>query len=493
MNIILQRFANREYRLTHQDVIGGKPNRGDKHTEKQAEKFAIAVRDTYVLQQELQQGESASISDGRLERRSFGEVDARLGLRALDIINEFHLVQKVVQKGGWGYLSKPTQFTRNARHRLLEAGAIVDKFCGLNAYEITCTLPGSTSDSMRLLAENTGWIMNELTRVIRKAKCKYWFYVWELQKRGALHLHLLVASPEKNMESLAETLQSRWWVLLKSISAKEGRDAFARRTGGTWSKSPFRWQSHIAPIRKSVAAYFSKYAGKGSSTSSKSSTHNRAFCPSRWWGCSTEIKAQIKAHRQKYILNTSTATSHRIKEYLESWLRDPGLLKSYQYEFQLGKTTLGRDIGGGKVQINYYTDDAFARLQSWESIMWDAVLAIAHEAGEYDYPTQTWTNADMACRHVLYADMDKRRHDTSNADMSKHTPPPPPLSQQSSSRRKLSKSRGTQAKPTLDLRACLVQFLTGGGGGDPTRILDNKPHQPLLERVTEYIQGELFC
>lgn len=483
--IILQRFANREYRLTEQSVFGGRKKGGDKYAEKQNERFAQAAHDTYVLQQSLQQGELASITDGRVERSAFGEVAARQALRALDIINEFHLVQKVVQKGGWGVLSKPTSFTKNARHRLLEAGAIVDNLCGLNAYEVTCTLPGSTNDSMRLLAENTGWIMNELTREIRRAKCKYWFYVWELQKRGALHLHLLIASPEGDMQPLAMRLQSRWWELLKSISSREARDAFARKTGGTWKNSPFRWQSHIAPIQKSVAAYFSKYAGKGQSRSSKMGGWNRPFCPSRWWGCSTEIKTEIKKSRQKYVLNASNATSREIMAYLHTMLNDVDMIRRYDYSFDLGKTANGTALGCGDVCIRYYNDAGFVRMQTWEKIIWDGALAIAHDAGEYDYPTQTWSYADMACPTLYDADMELRRHRLTDADMKTRIPPQPPLSQPPLNIRKLRMARGTQPEATLAIRARMVQFLAGGGGESPPVLVD-------CDRATEYIQGELF-
>lgn len=483
--IIVQRYANREYRLTCQSVIGGKKKGGDKYAEVQAERYAKAVHSTYVLGKNLDEGLTADYSDGSSRLSAFGEVEARQALRALDIINEFQTSKKSTVKGGWGHLSRPTKFTRNARHRLLEAGAIVDQFCGLNAYEITCTLPGSTVESMRLLAENTGWIMNELTQIMRRAKCKYWFYVWELQKRGALHLHLLVADPEKNLSSLAKRLESRWWELLKSISSRTGQDAFARKTGGTWQNSPMRWQSHIAPIQKSVAAYFSKYAGKGSCNSSPDFKSPRVFCPSRWWGCSKEIKEQIKIQRQKFTLNVSTSTANKISEFLQTWLNTKERLTAYQYDFQLGNTIHGTPLGQGKVWVNYYTDAGFAQLQSYETIMWDAVLAIACEAGEYDYPTQTWTDADMACRHPLDADMEQRRHAISALGMQTCTLSPSPHSQPSPVSRKLSNARGTQAEPTLALRARLIQFLAGGDGGDSSKSADDI--QP-----PEYIQGELF-
>lgn len=135
--------------------------------------------------------------------------------------------------------------------------------------------------------------------------------------------------------------------------------------------------------------------------------------------------------------------------------------------------------------MNYYTDEAFARMQTWESTLWSGVLEIAKENGDYESPTEGWTNADMECKHPLDADMEKRRHHLSNADMQTRRLPPSPHSQPSSLASKLSNARGTQAEPTLVLRALALQFLAGGDGGTTTREVDDEP-------PPEYIQGTLF-
>lgn len=492
--ILLQRFANREYRLAHQNISVRKPSGKDKYKEVQNERYANAVNDSYVLSQELKQGESASISNGHLRRSQFGEVDARLGIRALDIIDEFQTKLEPAKKGGWGHLSKPTTFGRNARHRLLEAGAIVDKVCGLNAWEITCTLPGGTTGAIRTLAENTGWLMNELTQIIRRAKCKYWFYVWEFQKRGALHLHLLIADPEKNLQSLAQKLESRWWQTLEFLSKKNQVDLFARRHGGSWKGVPSRWQSHIAPIQKSVAAYFSKYASKGLKPSSATSYQKKLFSPSRWWGCSTEIKAQIKIHRQKWKLEVSPSTAKKIEIYLQSWLNDPGRIKAYSYEFQLGKTANGTELGGGEVWINYYNDAAFARMQSWEKIAWDGALAIAHSVGEYEYPTDSWSNEDKACPTPLADGIAKYKNNLRDVEVSTVIPHLPPLTRHLSLASKLSKSRVSSSVASLDLRALAVQYLAGGAGESSPEDLNYQPCQlelGLTNLLTPYYHSNV--
>lgn len=483
--IILQRFANREYRLTHQSIYDRKKTGKDKYAEKMNERYARAVHDTYVLSQELQQGEAASISDGKLRRHLFGEVDARLGLRALDIINEFQPIAGNRTKGGQGALSRPTSFTRNARHRLLEAGAIVDKDCGRDAWEITLTVPGSGREVMEAVAAHSGWLINRLLRDVRKEKCLYWFYVWEWQSRGMLHLHLLVAGLGRSTKSVAHSVEYNWWELLLELSEKLGIDLFRKNKRTTWKYRSHKWQSHTAPIQKSVAAYFSKYAGKGSSSKPAGFSPKAPPCPSRWWGSSSHLKKRIQESRAKYSVTVRNSTAREIKEYLERWLEDRGRIKRYHYEFDLGTSLNGTPLGGGEVQINYYTDEAFARMQTWESTLWSGALEIAQESGDYDPPREGWTNADMECKHALDADMEKRRHHLSNADMQTRRPPSPPHSQPSPLASKLRNARGTQPEATLALRALAVQFLAGGGEGANTREVDS-------DADMEPIQLDLF-
>lgn len=483
--IILQRFANREYRLTHQNVFGGQRNRGDKYAEKQAEKYAIAVRDTYVLQQELQQGEAALISDWGLERRSFGEVDARSGLHALDIINEFQTSKCDRKKGGWGCLSKPTKFTKNARHKLLEAGAVVDAKCGLNAWEVTCTIAGSGRKIFAIVAAHTGWIMNELTQILRRSKCEYWFYVWEYQKRGALHLHLLIADNTRCLLDLAKRVESRWWELQKLLSVRTEVDLFQKNHQITWKDKPDKWQSHVAPIKKSVAAYFSKYAGKGSGITSKFKGFETAFTPSRWWGSSKAVKKLSMEMRARWKYEISPSCAKEVRLFLKTFLESHPRVKNYGYEFQLGQTANGTELGAGEVWISYYDDLNFKRMQTWEEYYLLGVDDILRRHGYADMDTQTWTNADFACKHPLDADMEKRRHDAGSQNIKSRTSSPSPPNQQSSISRKLSKSRGTQAEPTLELRARLVQFLAGGGGEVFSSTLDDTP-------LPKYYQGNLF-
>jgi hypothetical protein len=480
--IILQRFANREYRLTQQDIFAGGKKAGDKYAEKQAEKYAIAVRDTYVLQQEIQQGEAASISEGRLERRNFGEVDARLGIRALDIIDEFQQIAATKKnKGGWGFQPNPTKFTRNARHRLLEAGAVIDKEFGLNCYEVTVTLPGSGHRAYRTLANWSGWLINRLLReVSRNTQTSHWFYVWELQKRGALHLHFAIAARDiSDAKRVAEKLEFDWFELLLELEEKTDVELFRRDPRTTWRNRPEKWQSHVAPITKSCAAYFSKYAGKSAFSQS---ANDKRYCPSRWWGSSSAVKKSIESERRKWKFEASASCAREIKSILQDFLLEKQPIKTYSYDFNLGQTKNGTNLGGGEVWIKYYETEDFKKLHFLEEYYLFKVQEILRRHGYADMDTQTWKDADMACLHPYDADIEKRRHHLSNADMQTYRPSLTPSYPANSLSRKLSKSRGTQPKATLELRVRLIQFLSGGG----------EALAPVAT-PTEYWQGELFC
>lgn len=478
MEIVLQRFANREYRITQQSIVARPKSGGDKYAERQSEKYAQAVASVYEISQNLKEGLMSTGGDNPSGFRALGEWDIRRGIRSLDIIDEFHLTKRSLKKGGWGHLAKPTSFTRNARHRLLEAGAVVDKLCGLNAWEVTCTIPGSTDDAFRVVAENTGWIMNEITREIRKSKCQLWFYVWELQKRGALHLHLLIADPSRDLSSLAETVRQRWWALLQSLCIRTGTDIFAKSRRITWKHTPSAWQSHVAPIQKSVAAYFSKYAGKTASPISKVKGFRKVYTPSRWWGSSKMVKEEIKKERRKYRLEVSASVGEVILKELQSFLDMPGKLKTYKYRFDLGKSKNGTNLGGGDVCINYYDTQTFKRMQTWEKEVWEYVCMMAN--------ADMMTDADMG---ELLIEDNTQTLQMYYAHEKTATPPHPPHSQPSSTVSSDALQGVLRRQPTLAIRATLLQYLAGGDGGTALNCQD--PQSPSVKCATEYIQGEL--
>lgn len=374
-SIILQRFANREIRIGCQSLTSPAKKLGDKAEQEKASHYANQVLEEYVLSSGERSGWEEHITrDGATTAIPFRAESAK---RLLDIRCEFQQRTKVSRnKGGWGFKPKPTTFNKNARHRILEGGAVLDKMCGKNVVEVTLTLPGSTDEAMESLSKYSGWIMNRLTQIVRRSDAiTGWFYVWEFQDRGALHLHFAIgASTLAEAMRLAKEIECKWFKLLLEIKDKNDVDLFERRYGGTWRNKPQKWQSHVQPVYKSVAAYFSKYCGKQSFDGPKAV--NR-FCPARWWGSSSSVKRGIEDARYRISIEVSLPNVPKAITFLRDVLSSFEPIKRYRYEFDLGQSANGTILGGGEREIFYFDDERFSSLSE-----------IVSSLGEYCM--QTW-------------------------------------------------------------------------------------------------------
>ncbi len=243
-------------------------------------------------------------------------------LALLDIIKKSQQQEK--RRCSWGEVQTIKRFTRNAKQKILEAGAVIDKHVGsTNAYEVTLTIPGSGFDVYDVVSRYSGYMVNRMTQIIRRAEAKgvevYWFFVWEHQKRGALHMHwcLAVKGNRKIANLLGLEIRSKWFELLEELSVKTGIDLFKKRGfSGTWRHSPEKWQARVTRVRKSVAAYFSKYCSKNVGTSGYNQARRQSkarlsdwhppkiykhgvisLCPSRYWGSASRVKRLCAYYR----------------------------------------------------------------------------------------------------------------------------------------------------------------------------------------------------
>jgi hypothetical protein len=376
--ILLQKFANREIRIGCQSIAIAKKKMGDRRKDLVESQFAQKILDLEVSAANLRDGwELGTDRKGCAIAIPYTlEKHDRCKSR-LDIISEFqHRSLKVKNKGGWGFSPKPTTFGKNARHRLLEAGAIMDGLYGKNVCEVTCTIPGSTRESFRTVSQYSGWIMNRLTQIVRRSKHDpAWFYVWELQKRGALHLHFAIGcSNLPDALELAQKIEFKWFELLLELQDKMNVDVFRKNAKWSWRNAPEKWQSHVLPVYKSCAAYFSKYVGKQSNVVTR---NNKAFCPARWWGSSSSIKRGVNDARVKISIEVSLPNVEEAIAFLRDVFSSFKPIKSYRYEFDLGKSKSGQELGGGWREISYYDDESFMSASSLMS-------ALA------EYVTQRW-------------------------------------------------------------------------------------------------------
>lgn len=267
-------------------------------------------------------------------------------------------------------VNRVRQFGSRQRRALIRTGAVMSNVYPHKGetYEVTLTLPGSTKAALKCLAANTGYLCNRLLQVVRRYEKKSgeaisWFYVWEWQKRGALHLHMAIGSKDKQLaKNVADSLEYMWFELLLELKDRTGIDLFAR-PNGTWRDKPEYWQSHVAEIEKSLAAYFAKYASKD-----KDSGHNKVkYYPVTWWGSSLDLKRELKAQTTQLALNYLTedeATEWYVR--LDQILGAYKSLKGYAYDYQIeGKSKDSNErrlFAFGETRISYYDDEVFSQL-----------------------------------------------------------------------------------------------------------------------------------
>lgn len=184
-----------------------------------------------------------------------------------------------------------------------EACAILKRDYGKNIAFITLTLPGSTAESIKALAEYSYPIQNLYLQRIRDfmrrgryadARLDY-VLVWEYQERGALHIHLAVALPDKSFHHALKKLHKKWWCeTLAHFSDTIGVDLFERADGGTWRGKPWKVKTECNLVKYDVARYMSKYVSKGA----KDNGSTGQFPPGRWWSVSKHTKDELVACRQ---------------------------------------------------------------------------------------------------------------------------------------------------------------------------------------------------
>jgi len=191
---------------------------------------------------------------------------------------------------------------QKARHRILHHGGLFRDEHKDRQVFLTGTLPGSTEGAMLALTHLAPHVVKSVQTYLPRrlgvsAKELRYIWVWELQKRGALHMHLIV---ECQSESVALGLLGEWrsvWVAaLRAASEKAECDLFERWYGGTHKEDEGQWQIKSERVKKSVSRYLSKYESKGSKGESR-------FFPPRWYGISSALRADMREWQKESTLN----------------------------------------------------------------------------------------------------------------------------------------------------------------------------------------------
>lgn len=207
--------------------------------------------------------------------------------------------QRTFQLAGVEHTLPPrTKFTQRLKDNLLDAGEIMHRECNGTATFMTLTLPGSTEEAYAALALKSGYVVNRIGTWLRRRFPEIKFaYVWELQKRGALHLHYMVGTRSPSEAGDLVKQHKRLWIsILFDISNELGIDMFEREDGSTWRDQPSKVQTKLVIIREGTSHYIAKYASKSKSKSNE----DARFYPGRWGAVSYNMHKAIRSERCEF-------------------------------------------------------------------------------------------------------------------------------------------------------------------------------------------------
>jgi hypothetical protein len=250
----------------------------------------------------------------------------------LALIGEFQRSSKGMPKPSGAtcsVLPRVKRFEAKQGQKLREAGAAMDSLVpsediGL-CRAILLTIPANYHDAFCTVASETGWVMNRVAEYLRRhLKKPLWFYVWELQKRGALHLHFCFYAPtEEQGQKLGDGIIELWLKLLEEMSEKSGNDLYwsgrYTKQGEKYYVSRERLINSNQRVHTGCAGYFAKYSGKdsyGSARGDKGFGSRTVAHPRRIWGSSQAIKNAAK--ELAYTGSVELPTDEAASEFYES-------------------------------------------------------------------------------------------------------------------------------------------------------------------------------
>lgn len=235
---------------------------------------------------------------------------------------------------GFGMTPHKTSFGLRAKRTILRVGGVMDGLPGWNTC-ITLTLPADNMRAFHTLADYSSYAIDRFKTWIRNVPLKgeefLYFYVWELQKRGALHIHLCVNAPTlKALNSLKQGSKDAWIRTLQLIEKDSGCNLFLGKNNRDWRYYPEKIQVDVQVVRKSVSAYFAKYCGKDKN----SAIHHidRGLRPVRWWGCSREILRRMREQTGTWL--TPVLHPGQALSVLSGLYRKSQVLASKSYVFR---------------------------------------------------------------------------------------------------------------------------------------------------------------
>jgi hypothetical protein len=287
--------------------------------------------------------------------------------RTLDITKKSQRSPK--SHRGWGMKNTPKRYTNRSGQKVREVGAMMDNSCWLTTEQASCTtltLPANTPESFDVLARYSGYIINRLFQIIRRQHPvePKWFFVWEFQKRGALHLHIAhYAEDPTDSQLTGALLIDQWHKILIDVSQLSQCCLFTAREGDRCTVRQFH-QHHTQPMYKSCGAYFSKYASKSENSKEGSyiSFFSKKYPPSRFWGSSMALKRMCRENSYEEILAIGEGIEEKHQDILSLiLLHNPVKYSEYEWRKKLNEGTEKEVvISEGKCEVFYLPKEQYS-------------------------------------------------------------------------------------------------------------------------------------
>ena len=186
--------------------------------------------------------------------------------------------------------------------------AIGTHFGNKNTIFVTGTLPTVSRKAFRVMAENTSYATDRLNREISRwmdGKKFARVLVWEYQKRGALHFHLVIAARhlgDSNLEAMRRRFALVWYRVLESLQLSHGASMMRNSKGKDWSLRELMEIDlgehflNLQVVRKSVVAYLSKYLSESKKGKDKKQKQKlrRMFWPIKSWATWNRVATKIR-------------------------------------------------------------------------------------------------------------------------------------------------------------------------------------------------------
>lgn len=237
-----------------------------------------------------------------------------------------------------------TKFGLSAKRTILRLGGAYDTIDNTpeNYIFLTGTIPGGTHDAFMAVAVQSSYITHSIAKWLKRTcPSPYWFYVWELQKRGALHIHYCIHAPDTRIsDKILSGWRAKWESILEEVGAKTGTDMWLRKDGTHHKEGHDVLQAYAQKVRKSVAAYLSGYCG--GAKDKHSTDFNSPYYPGRWWGCSRESTKLLRGLTKEVVAEYSdfSRASREMKLAHEAILSATPHAYHYPHKVGIGSTSV---------------------------------------------------------------------------------------------------------------------------------------------------------